>query len=59
MFGKIRSPRPAPKYSETPINGEQLAPLLGENNIEILSELNYSQIEIDEFIRDKVISKFN
>ena len=58
IFGKIRSPRPAPKYSETPINGDQLAPLLGENNIEILKELNYSKKKIDHFIEEKVVSKF-
>ena len=56
-FGKIRSPRPAPIYNITPINGEQLAPLLGENNEEILKELNYSQKEINSFIKEKVIKK--
>ena len=56
IFGKIRSPRPAPIYSETPLSGEQLAPLLGENSIEILKELNYSHDEIKKFIKENVTS---
>ena len=56
-FGKIRSPRPAPIYTKTPINAQQLAPLLGENTEEILKELNYSQKEIDLFIKEQVITK--
>jgi crotonobetainyl-CoA:carnitine CoA-transferase CaiB-like acyl-CoA transferase len=56
IFGKIRSPRPAPIYSESPVSGEQLAPLLGENSIEILKELNYSDDEIKKFIKENVTS---
>ncbi len=56
-FGKIRSPRPAPIYTKTPINAQQLAPLLGENTEEILKELNYSQKEIDLLIKEQVITK--
>lgn len=56
IFGKIRSPRPAPIYSESPLSGEQLAPLLGENSIEILKELNYSDDEIKKFIKENVTS---
>ena len=58
-FGKIRAPRPAAIYSETPTNGVQLAPLLGENSIEILKELNYSESEIKQFLKDDVISSSN
>ena len=56
IFGKIRSPRPAPIYSESPLSGEQLAPLLGENSIEILKELNYSDDEIKKFLKENVTS---
>ena len=56
-FGRIRSPRPAPIYSGTPINGKQLAPLLGANSIEILKELKYSKKEINSFIKEKITSK--
>ena len=58
IFGKIRSPRPAPIYSESPLSGEQLAPLLGENSIEILKELNYSDDEIKVFINGNITSTF-
>jgi len=59
VYGTIRSPRPAPIYSDSPINGEQLAPLLGENSREILKELNYSKQEIKEFIKEKITSTIN
>ena len=59
VYGTIRSPRPAPIYSDSPINAEQLAPLLGENSREILQELNYSNQEIKEFIEEKITSTIN
>lgn len=59
VYGTIRSPRPAPKYSDSPINGKQLAPLLGENSREILQELNYSNQEIKEFVEEKITSTIN
>ena len=59
FFGTIRSPRPAPIYSNTPINGKQLAPLIGENTREILKEINYKDEEIDNFIKEKIISSTN
>ena len=55
-YGKIRAPRPAPIYSETPLFAGNLAPLLGENSIEILKELKYSESEIDNLLKDKVTS---
>ncbi len=58
-FGKIRAPRPAPIYSESPINGAQLAPLLGENSIQILKELKYSEEEIQLYLKNKIISSPN
>ena len=59
VYGTIRSPRPAPIYSDSPINGEQLAPLLGENSREILRELNYSNQEIKKFVEEKITSTIN
>ena len=56
-FGKIRSPRPAPIFTKTPLTGKQLAPLLGENSEEILKELDYSEKEINAFIKEKIITK--
>ncbi len=57
VYGKIRAPRPAPIYSKTPLSGDKLAPLLGENSIEILKELNYSNREIEIFLKGKITSK--
>ena len=57
IFGKIRSPRPAPIYTKTPVTGKQLAPLLGQNSEEILKELDYSEKEINSFIKEKIITK--
>ena len=57
VFGKVRAPRPAPLFSATPITGKKLAPLLGENSVEILKELKYSAKDINSLIRDKVTSK--
>ena len=59
IFGKIRSPRPAPIYSDSPINGAQLAPLLGENSKEILKEINYSNEKIEQLIKNKITSSIN
>ena len=56
IFGKIRSPRPAPIYSDTPVTGKKLAPLLGANSIEILKELKFSNKEIKKLINAKVTS---
>ena len=58
VFGKIRAPRPAPIFTKTPLTGKQLAPLLGENSEEILKELDYSEKEINVFIKEKIISKY-
>ncbi len=59
IFGTIRSPRPAPIFSESSLSGEQLAPLLGENTIEILKELDYSDNEINKLIKKNIISTIN
>jgi crotonobetainyl-CoA:carnitine CoA-transferase CaiB-like acyl-CoA transferase len=59
VFGIIRSPRPAPIFSESSLSGEQLAPLLGENSIEILKELSYSDDEIKKLIKENITSTFN
>ena len=57
VFGEIRAPRPAAIFSKTPTTGKKLAPLLGENSLEILKELNYSKEEINSFLKEKIISK--
>ena len=59
FFGNIRSPRPAPIYSDSPINGKQLAPLLGQNSIEILKEIDYEEQEIENLLQEKVTSSID
>ena len=59
FFGNIRSPRPAPIYSDSPINGKQLAPLLGQNSIEILKEIDYKDQEIANLLQEKVTSSID
>ncbi len=56
-FGKIRSPRPAPIFTHTSLTGDQLAPLLGSNSIQILKELHYTKKEIELFIKEEITSK--
>ena len=56
FFGKIRAPRPAPIFSKSKINGEQLAPLLGENSLEILKELKYTKNQIKSLLESNVSS---
>ena len=55
-YGKIRAPRPAPIFSYSSVNGEQLAPILGQNSREVLKEINYNDDQIEEFIKKKIIS---
>ena len=57
VFGKVRAPRPAAIYSETPTTAKNLAPLLGENTLEILKELKYSKDDIKTFLKENIISK--
>ena len=59
FFGNIRSPRPAPIYSDSPINGDQLAPLLGQNSVEILKEIDYKDQEIENLLQEKVTSSID
>ena len=56
IYGKIRSPRPAPIFSKSSINGNQLAPILGENSKQVLKELKYSNEQIKEFLNKKITS---
>lgn len=53
--GKIKQPGIAIKLSGTPGKVRSLAPLSGENTVEVLQSLGYSQQEIDGFRSIKVI----
>ncbi|MGA2410113.1 MAG: CoA transferase [Candidatus Binataceae bacterium] len=54
-FGRIRQPRPAARFDRTPARIRAMAPLLGEDNAAILTELGYDQIEIERLDRDGVL----
>jgi len=46
VAGRIRQPRPAARFSDTPAQMRRPAPLLGEHNEELLAELGYPAHEI-------------
>jgi crotonobetainyl-CoA:carnitine CoA-transferase CaiB-like acyl-CoA transferase len=52
--GKIRSMRPSPRWSDTPIETARLAPRRSEHAVEILKEAGYSDGEIAALLRDGV-----
>ncbi len=54
-YGKIRSPRVAAVFSESPCDSNTLAPLLGADNEAILRELSYSNKQISLFIKEGII----
>lgn len=54
-LGKIRNVAPPIKYSRTPLTIRNLAPKTGQHTIDILKTLNYSEEEIKQFKRKKII----
>lgn len=54
--GKLRQARPAARFDKTPTVMRRGAPLLGEHNEDILSELGYSSEDLKELIKQGVIS---
>ncbi len=54
-LGKVKQVGIAPRLSDTPGKVRTLSPLLGEHSEETLSELGYSQKEIDSLRREGVI----
>jgi crotonobetainyl-CoA:carnitine CoA-transferase CaiB-like acyl-CoA transferase len=55
-LGKVRQVGIAPRLSDTPGKVRSLSPLLGEHSEEVLSELGYSQKEIESLRREGVVS---
>ena len=55
VFGRVRQPRPAAQFNRTPARIRELAPLLGADNVAILSELGYSGDEITRLERERVV----
>jgi crotonobetainyl-CoA:carnitine CoA-transferase CaiB-like acyl-CoA transferase len=46
VLGKVRQPRPAARFSETPSAVRRMAPYLGADNAEIMGELGYSPADV-------------
>ena len=53
--GIIRQPRPAAQFSKTPGALPKPAPRLGQHSIEILSELTFSEDEINALINSQIV----
>ena len=54
-LGSVRQPRPAVRFDRTPAKVTSLAPYLGANNSEILSEAGYLKDEIEQFETDNIL----
>jgi len=46
ILGRVRQPRPAARFDRTPAAIQRMAPFLGADNADILSELGYTEAEI-------------
>ena len=55
-YGKVNTVSPAVKMSETQPKITRPAPLVGEHGHEILGEFGYSQNEIEDFEKEKIIT---
>ncbi|MFZ6844834.1 CaiB/BaiF CoA transferase family protein [Undibacterium sp. RuTC16W] len=51
----VKLPAISPKLSETPGHTNWLGPKLGQHNHEVLQQLGYSESEIAQFERDKIV----
>jgi crotonobetainyl-CoA:carnitine CoA-transferase CaiB-like acyl-CoA transferase len=49
-LGRVRQPRPAAQFMDTPVNLRPLAPRLGEHGKAILSEAGLSSAEVEQLI---------
>ncbi len=54
-LGKVRQPRPAARFDRTPAQVRSLAPILGQDNSAILSELGYSDHDVARLVRERVL----
>ena len=56
-LGRVRQARPAARFEKTPVNTAALAPMLGQQTLEILQELGYSTEEIAALAPQFVVPK--
>lgn len=55
-FGPVRQPRPAALFDRTPASIACMAPFLGADNADILTELGYSGDDIERLLREGVLT---
>jgi len=55
VLGSVRQPRPAARFSATPAAVRRLAPYLGADNREIMTELGYSTADIERLMEAGVL----
>ena len=55
IAGRIRQPRPAARFDQTPSGIQRPAPGLGEHSAEILAELGYAEEEIARLVAQGVL----
>jgi crotonobetainyl-CoA:carnitine CoA-transferase CaiB-like acyl-CoA transferase len=55
VLGSVRQPRPAARFSATPAAVRRLAPYLGADNREIMTELGYSTADIERLAEAGVL----
>jgi crotonobetainyl-CoA:carnitine CoA-transferase CaiB-like acyl-CoA transferase len=55
VLGKVRQPRPAARFDETPAKVKALAPFLGADNAAVLRDLGYSDADVERLRSDGVL----
>lgn len=55
IAGRVRQPRPAARFDQTPARIQRPAPGLGEHSAEILAELGYSEAQITTLVDQGVL----
>ena len=55
IAGRIRQPRPAARFDQTPSGIQRPAPGLGEHSAEILTELGYAEEDIARLVAQGVL----
>ena len=55
VAGRVRTPRPAAQFEQTPSNLYAHTPELGEHSVEILRELKYEQPDIDQLLKQGIV----
>lgn len=56
VAGKLRQTQPAPRFSKTPTSYRHSAPGLGEQSVEILTEVGLREDEIQALINDGIVA---